>query len=673
MNSAATPSDLEQGFDYVVVGSGAGGGPLAANLAEAGMRVLLLEAGAAVENDNYRVPSFHGAATEDPELRWDMFVEHYGDSGRQARDSKRVEGKGVFYPRSGTLGGCTAHNAMITVCPFNRDWDDIAELTGDRSWRSRPMRRYFERLERCRYRRRPRMLPRNRLLAILLESLPLLSDKYVNRGRHGFDGWLETNLADPKLVTRDLQLLKVVLGAAEGSLVDFLRRPLTVLERLISLDPGDLLASLDPNDWQVQARSLQGIWLVPLATAGGRRNGTRERIHQVQQRRPQHLVVRTNTLVTRVLLDEANTATGVEYLDGPHLYRADARSDPDAAMPAPHRVAARREVILSAGAFNSPQLLMLSGIGPREELERHGIQVRVDRPGVGENLQDRYEVGIVSEMAADFALIEGCNFRSPRPGEPPDPCWEAWQSGKGVYTSNGAVLGVIRKSRPELEVPDLFIFGLPADFRGYQPHYSEQLGRNRSHFTWAVLKARTRNTGGRVRLRSADPRDLPEVNFHYFSEGTDTDGEDLDAVVTGIEFVRQINRRTDGVIKKELHPGAAVDSREELRQFIQDEAWGHHASCTCKMGRADDAMAVVDSRFRVHGVGNLRIVDASVFPRIPGFFVVTPVYMLSEKASDAILADARGGPRARRNRRRAASARRDHAPGAQPDQFLPQR
>ncbi len=134
------------------------------------------------------------------------------------------------------------------------------------------------------------------------------------------------------------------------------------------------------------------------------------------------------------------------------------------------------------------------------------------------------------------------------------------------------------------------------------------------------------------------------MNFHYFTEGTDEDGLDLEAMAEAVGFVRRMNRKAGSVILQELWPGEEVRDHEQIRRFVQDEAWGHHASCTCRMGRADDPEAVVDSRFRVRGVGGLRIVDASVFPRIPGFFIVTPVYMISEKASDVILADAQGVP-----------------------------
>lgn len=624
---------METEYDYVVVGSGAGGGPVAANLAEAGKRVLLLEAGGDWAGHNYDVPCFHAYASEQEEMRWDFFVRHYDDDVQQQRDSKfRADRNGVLYPRAGTLGGCTAHNAMILVYPHNADWDRLAQLTGDQSWASGSMRKYFERLERCNYVDRPGQLPRNRLLAALVRALPFVSWRFFNRSRHGYDGWLSTQVADPKLVIHDVDLLKIIKEGAESALAEFFDRPLTLLEGVDTF--------FDPNDWRVVATNPEGIWFVPLATLGGKRNGSRERIRSVQSRFPQNLVVRTNALVTRVLLDENQTAIGVEYLDRPHAYRADPVADgSDEAVPS--RAMVTREVILAAGTFNSPQLLKLSGLGPREELEQFGIRVRVDLPGVGANLQDRYEVGVITEMKREFALLEGATFEAPVLGADPDPCWVQWESGKGVYTTNGAVLAVIRKSRPSEPLPDLFIFGLPATFKGYYPGYSKELARSKSAFTWVILKAHTRNNAGRVRLRSADPRDVPDINFHYFHEGSDHTNDDLEAVVEGVKFVRRVMNEASSITNGEVLPGDSVRTVDDIRQFVKDQAWGHHASGTCKMGAEGDPMAVVDSRFRVRGTHNLRVVDASVFPYIPGFFIVSAVYMVAEKASDVILADAK--------------------------------
>jgi choline dehydrogenase len=259
---------------------------------------------------------------------------------------------------------------------------------------------------------------------------------------------------------------------------------------------------------------------------------------------------------------------------------------------------------------------------------------------VGRHLQDRYEVGVVTEMRDDFRLLDDATFRAPAPGEDPDPWLQEWEQGRGIYTTNGVLVGLTRRSAPERPGPDLFLFALPAHFRGYYPGYAGELAQSTNYLTWAILKAHTRNTAGRVTLTSADPRDVPHVDFRYFAEGDDSAQEDLDAVVSGIEMVRRIMRRASAVTRGEVLPGAAVDSREELRRFVEDNAWGHHACGTARMGADADPTAVLDSRFRVRGTSGLRVVDASVFPRIPGFFIVTAVYMAAEKASDALLADA---------------------------------
>ncbi|NJR19303.1 MAG: hypothetical protein HC785_28880 [Calothrix sp. CSU_2_0] len=251
-------------------------------------------------------------------------------------------------------------------------------------------------------------------------------------------------------------------------------------------------------------------------------------------------------------------------------------------------------------------------------------------------MQDRYEVGIITQLKENFTLAQDCT-----PGQPSDPCFIQWEQGKGIYTNNSVFGGHIRKSDPVRPVPDLFIFGLPVPYQGYYPGWSKPLSEIKNLFSWTVLKAHTRNRAGTVKLRSSDPRDTPEINFHYFTEGNDTEGEDMASVISGVEFVRNMNKRIADISEGEVIPGSKVQSREEITKFVEAEAWGHHASCTNKIGPKSDPMAVVDSEFRVHGTRNLRIVDASVFPRVPGYFIVTPIYIISEKASDVILASAK--------------------------------
>ena len=605
-------------YDYIVVGSGAGGGPVAANLARAGYVVLLLEAGGDDEPFNYQVPAFHPFATEDETLRWDFFVRHYGADAKARRDPKFVTDRsGVLYPRASTLGGCTAHHALISIYPHQRDWDSIATLTGDASWSSENMRQYFERLEHCDYVERP--------------DDP--TDPKQNPGRHGFDGWLHTEAADPSLLFEDKNFLKLVNAAALETF-SRLGRPLSRLVRRLQ-------SHLDPNDWRLVKDGSEGAVVTPLSTRRGKRHGPRELIRKVQEEHPDRLIVRMRALASKILLDDDQRAIGVEFLEGPSLYRADPRaSQSDEPIGSTCIARCRREVILAGGAFNTPQLLMLSGIGPRQHLEHHGIECRVDLEGVGTNLQDRYEVGVVSEMREDFPLLKGATLEPPGPGEEPDPPFREWLQGKGVYTTNGAVFSVVKRSSDDKPDPDLFLFGIAASFEGYFPGYSNRFKKGKRFFTWAILKGHTDNNGGTVRLRSADPRDVPDINFRYFDDGNAPTDDDLEAVVEGVKYAREINARTGDLIYREVVPGPSVSTDEEIREFIKDNAWGHHASCSCPIGPREQG-GCLGSDFRVHGTTGLRVVDASVFPRIPGFFIVVPIYMISEKASDAILADAR--------------------------------
>ncbi|RKT43024.1 GMC family oxidoreductase [Thiocapsa rosea] len=617
-------------YDYIVVGSGAGGGPVAANLAEAGYRVLLMEAGGSPDSYDYQVPAFHPAASEDKAMSWAFFVRHYADEDQQRRDSKYTpERKGVFYPRAATLGGCTAHHAMILIYPDNSDWDEIARITGDDSWRARKMRRYFQRIENCRYRTVQRILQR------LLRWNP---------SRHGFDGWLETNKADPLMILDDRPMLRLIRRAV--------RKALFANDNWLKQIWHSLTGLFDPNDWAMANGKRVGLRVTPLSIAKGRRVGARERITTVQKAYPDRLHLMTGALATRVLFDADNRATGVEYLRGEHLYGADpnlrdARTPAPAPALAPSRIFATREVILCGGAFNTPQLLQLSGVGPAKLLKRHGIPVRVDLPGVGANLQDRYEVSVVNRMKAPFALLEGATMKAPGPGETPDPQFRQWQQkGRGPYATNGAVISIVRRSAAAESVkgpPDLVLFGLLTNFRGYFPGYSKEVRAATQYFSWAVLKARTKNRAGTVAIRSADPTEVPEIDFRYFDEGDDASGEDLEAVVEAVRLARRMMDGARHLVAEETVPGGKVQTREQIRQFVRDEAWGHHAACTCKIGAASDPDAVLDSRFRVRGVRNLRVVDASVFPRAPGLFIVSAVYMIAEKASDDILADARAG------------------------------
>lgn len=573
-------------------------------------------------------------------MRWDFFVKHFDDEASMRRDTKltyelpdgtRYTGAnppsgatplGILYPRAGTLGGCSSHNAMVTLYPYNSDWSYIQQITGDDTWAPEAMRKYYQKLEKNRY----------------------LPSSLVG---HGFNGWLETSLTELTLIAQDFKVLSLVLAAATAmgkGLLGGLLNTVTGLAQVLLLDYNNPSSSRD---------SQEGLWQVPIAVKipEAKRAGPVDFLNEVVNAKNQdgsrkyHLDIQLNTLVTKVNFQRAEgaapKATGVSFLTGRSLYGADPRRQSGSATGKGTNgsVIATREVIVSAGAFNTPQLLKLSGVGPADELESFDIQVVKDLPGVGTNLQDRYEVPVVGEAPSKLALLKDCTFL-----EGHDPCLEKWESRpiqKGSYGSNGVALIATKKASNSIHGnADISVAGWPAYFNGYYPNYFQNATAGGNHWTWITLKAESRNNAGSVNLRSADPQDMPEIRKRNFAVGGD---EDIDALVEGMKFGRKAFASLvplDGKFT-EVWPGKQVKTDAQLREFAKYEAWGHHASCTCPIGSDDDANAVLDSQFRVRGIDGLRVVDASSFPKIPGTYISLPLYMMSEKAADVILAAAK--------------------------------
>lgn len=632
----------EPQHDFVIVGSGAGGGPLAANLALAGFKVLLIEAGSDTVDDNYTVPAFHPRATEDPRLSWEFFVKHYSDDNRPERDPKyhgndpRLHGaKGIFYPRATGIGGCTAHHAMITVRPPGAGWEAIAQMTGDASWSAANMGQYFERVVRAEYRKQNALLQLLNLQAVLGDLLTLAKEDDDEADSSKQD-WLPVTQADPALLADDSQLRNIVKAAIKTS-----------LREGVPLMPG-----LNPNHPRGRKRDLDGINVIPISVSKGERRGARERVLETRDhldrlraggKRAGVLDLATHAFATHIVFadDDPRRAIGVACVPGEALYEARHHTRAAGVKGEPVVHLAAKEVIVCGGAFNTPQLLMLSGIGPQATLQQFGIPVRVDLPGVGANLQDRYEVGVVVRTRTPFRLLEQATFRGrehPTDADP-DPVYAQWRERKqGIYATNGSVLGIVKRSstRGPDDPPDLYIFGVPGFFRGYEVGYAEKAVRPKDCFTWAVLKGHTDNTSGSVTLRSADPFVRPEIHFKYFEESAQDDANDVRSVVEGVEFAQRICARlgNDVEIAEQIAPAPG----EDLDTFVRSNAWGHHASCTCRIGADGDPGAVLDKDFQVRGTTNLRVVDASVFPRIPGLFILGAIYMVSEKASDVIIA-----------------------------------
>jgi len=298
-----------------------------------------------------------------------------------------------------------------------------------------------------------------------------------------------------------------------------------------------------------------------------------------------NLTVEMNAQVTGITF-EGDHATGVRY---------DREGDT-------HAVRADREVLLSAGAINSPQLLMLSGIGPADHLEANGIDVRVDLPQVGRNLQDHLKLGVVYE----------------RTDGPPNP----------VPSSNVIETGGFVRTDPDDPAPDLQFHNAPVYLL---EHGLDAPDDDRNYFSLMPTLIRPESSGT-VRLASRDPRGDPIIDPQYFTE----DG-DIEPLVEGVKLVREIVQTAplENYRGEEVHPGESVTSDEEIEAFVREHATTvYHPVGTCRMGEAGDA--VVDDRLRVHGVEDLRVVDASIMPEIVGGNTNAPTIAIAERAASFI-------------------------------------
>lgn len=350
----------------------------------------------------------------------------------------------------------------------------------------------------------------------------------------------------------------------------------------------------------------EGLGPMDMTVGGGRRCSAANAYLRPAMTRA-NLTVRTEALASQVIF-EGRRAVGVRYRRG----QAD------------HVARARREVIVSGGPINSPQLLKLSGVGPAAELAEHGIAVVHDLPGVGENLQDHLEfyfqvackepITLYSQMSAFRRALIGAR-------------WILTKQGLG--STNHFETGGFIRSRAGIEYPDIQFHFLPmavnydgsslAREHGFQAHVGPMRSKSR----------------GWVRLTSGSPLDPPKIFFNYLSHP-----DDWVEMRACVRLTREIFAQSafDRFRGREIQPGAAVQTDAQIDQFIRDRVeTAYHPSCTCKMGAADDGMAVVDPHTRVRGLEGLRVVDSSIMPSITNGNLNAPTIMIAEKAADHIL------------------------------------
>ena len=412
---------------------------------------------------------------------------------------------------------------------------------------------------------------------------------YIRGNRHDYDHW--QSLGNPGWSYQDIlpyfkKSENQQRGACEYHSIDGalsvtdLISPAVISQRFVD---ASVALGYDYNP-DFNGMQQEGAGLFQLTVKDGKRHSAAAAFLLPILKRP-NLTTMTGALVTRLLFDGTRTV-GVEYMHEGTLHQARVNS----------------EVILSAGAFDSPKLLLLSGIGDAEYLQSLGIAVVADLPGVGQNLQDHVLVSLSSE---------------------------ATQHLHTEITSNGAgEAGLFLHSEGNLDAaPDLeMIFGL---ILSSPPNYrNSSLG-----FSGKVVLTHPENIGS-ISLRGLDPKNAPIIRLNYLQSQSD-----VKKLVGGIKLIRQLfqTRAFDEFRGKEIAPGADVTSDEALEAYIRETCHTvHHPVGTCKMGT--DPMAVVDPELRVHGVEGLRVVDASIMPTLITGHTNAPTIMIGEKAADLIKA-----------------------------------
>jgi choline dehydrogenase len=355
--------------------------------------------------------------------------------------------------------------------------------------------------------------------------------------------------------------------------------------------------------------SQEGAGFFQTTTRGGRRASTAVAYLRPAQHRG-NLRVEIAALAQRIHF-EGKRAVAVQYTQAGSLRTA----------------RARKEILVSSGTYNSPQLLQLSGVGPAELLRKHGIDVVLDAAGVGHDLQDHMQVRVVMRCARPVTLNDVVN--SPVRKILAGMQYAAFR--RGPLTIAAGTSGAFFKTSPRLATPDIQVHFLPfsTDKMGEKLH-------SFSGFTASICQLRPESRGS-LRIASADPAAPPEIRINYLATEVDRT-----ANVEGLKILRRILHAPALLpyVTEEVDPGAKVSSDDELLNYCRQRGTTiYHPTSTCRMG--NDPLAVVDQRLRVRGIEGLRVVDGSVMPDLVSGNTNAAIIMIAEKASEMILQDAR--------------------------------